>query len=170
MAKPKPKQPNADARLAKIQEVRDLRARLDVLMKDPDVKDIDAHSAYRRKKMNVDMMKEIPHNRPGDAEGCFRVPEIDSDDEMSVDMDLEECSNVFDEDEKLQETTEETTPKQSTQQASQQDTPKPPTEQQAPMFAFPTVATMPPTYHATEEFKQRAGAGFAAGLAAFIKA
>jgi hypothetical protein len=51
------------------------------------------------KRVKIHHLKEIPHNRPGDAEGTFRFPDLDSDDEMEVDIDAPLRSNIFEESE-----------------------------------------------------------------------
>ena len=86
---PKPRLKNADERLAKIRTLEDLRRKVKDLEQDEDVR-------RPTKRVKVDNLAEIPHNRPGDASSTFRVPDIDSDDEMEVDWNVEERSNVFD--------------------------------------------------------------------------
>jgi hypothetical protein len=47
------------------------------------------------KRVKVDDLVAIPHNKPGDVVSTFRVPDIDSDDEMDVDVDEELRANIF---------------------------------------------------------------------------
>lgn len=49
----------------------------------------------KTKRVKLDQLKSIPHNRPGESSGCFRVPEGDSDDEMEVDESAELIDNAF---------------------------------------------------------------------------
>ena len=86
--KPRVKEPNADTRLAKIRQADFYRRKLAELEKDEEV-------LRKVKRVKVDHLAEIPHNRPGDPSSCFRVPDIDSDDEMEVDEDVEERRNIF---------------------------------------------------------------------------
>jgi hypothetical protein len=51
------------------------------------------------KRVKIYHLKTIPHNRPGDSEGTFRFPDLDSDDEMEVDIDAALRSNIFEESE-----------------------------------------------------------------------
>lgn len=53
--------------------------------------------AHRTKRVKIDDLLYIPHNRPGDPSGTFRVYDDDSDDEMEVDEDVELRKNVFEE-------------------------------------------------------------------------
>ncbi|KAK5175623.1 uncharacterized protein LTR77_000762 [Saxophila tyrrhenica] len=129
---PRPREPNADARLEKIQRIRALEKQLQELKSDDDVKDIEAHSIHRRKRVKIDDLAVIPHNRPGDSSGTFRVPDYDSDEEIEVDsdcMDLSGNSNIFDDAEKAQQSTQaqqvtepSTTSRQSTRPAALQVT------------------------------------------------
>lgn len=146
----KPKEKNADARAAKLQRYNELREELERLKKDADIQEIEAHSVHRRKRVKIDDLAVIPHNRPGDPSGTFRVPDPDSDDEISIDGDFEERMNVFEASEKAQ------------------DEPAEPAEPPAAMFMFPEVGRRPESYHVTEEFKEAAGNRFAEGLAAFL--
>ena len=93
----KPKETNADARYAKMQRMRELQKELEELKQDADVQDMEAHSVHRRKRVKIDNLAVIPHNRPGDSASTFRVPDIDSDDEMEVDDAIEERTNIFQE-------------------------------------------------------------------------
>lgn len=121
-ATPKVKEPNADSRLAKIRLAESLRRQLAQLEQDEEV-------LRKTKKVKVDHLTEIPHNRPGDPSSMFRVPDIDSDDEIEVDTWVEERTNIFE------------TPQPSTQAAT---TPAaPPTALPATQPAA-TPATRPP--------------------------
>ena len=143
----KPKEKNADARAAKLQRYNELREELERLKKDADIQEIKAHSVHRRKRVKIDDLAVIPHNRPGDPSGTFRVPDPDSDGEISVEDDWSENSNVFDGSEKAEEE---------------------PVAQDAPVFVFPEVGQRPLGYHVTEEYREAAGNLFAEGLAAFM--
>jgi hypothetical protein len=180
-AKPKPKEPNADVRLAKLQQLQELEAKakqaqqeadklkaeMNRMKQDADIREIEAHSVHRRKRVKVDHLKVIPHNRPGDSSSTFRVPEIDSDDEMSVDEDVEEDSNVFEELEKRYEQAQQQTPVQPPIPTMTQ-TPR--TVEQQPMFTFPNVGNKPDNYHVSEEFKEAAGKFFDHGFQQYISA
>lgn len=96
----KPREPNADARLAKIQRIRDLERQLSELKEDVEVQEIESHSVHRRKRVKIDDLASIPHNRPGDSAGTFRVPEPDSDDEIEVEDSMDVDSTIFEEGEK----------------------------------------------------------------------
>ena len=142
----KPKEPNADARLAKMQRLRDLQKELEQLKQDDDIKDMEAHSVHRRKRVKVDELVSIPHNRPGDSASTFRVPDVDSDDEMEVDEDV------------LQQI--------STSKEVQDDHQQDP----VPQFQFPEVGPRPADYQVTEEFGQEAGRLFEEGWASYLAA
>ncbi|KAK5133599.1 hypothetical protein LTR08_007547 [Meristemomyces frigidus] len=90
----RPKELHADMRFAKLERMRKLERELDDLKKDDDIIEMESH---RRKRVKVDNLAWIPHNRPGDSEGTFRVPDFDSDDEMEVDLSVPERSNIFEE-------------------------------------------------------------------------
>ena len=108
---PMVKEPNADLRHARAQEIESTRARLAALEAEA-VADGTMHRKLKRVK--VDDLVLIPHNRPGDSEGTFRVPDYDSDDEITVDEDAEETSrdvNMFAELEKQTEKVTESTKK-----------------------------------------------------------
>ena len=92
---PRPKEPNADARLAKVQKIRDLEKELQRLKEDEDIKDIEAHSIHRRKRVKIDDLAVIPHNRPGDSSSTFRVPDYDSDEEIEVEDSMDLSGNMF---------------------------------------------------------------------------
>ncbi|KAK3673352.1 hypothetical protein LTR78_006898 [Recurvomyces mirabilis] len=81
-----------DARWEKLERVRNLQQELNRLNADSDVIEMESH---RRKRVKVDSLAWIPHHRPGESSGTFRVPDIDSDDEMEVDETIPERSNVF---------------------------------------------------------------------------
>ena len=155
----KPKEPNADARAAKVEHYMQMKRELERLKQDADIKEIEAHSVHRRKRVKIDELAVIPHNRPGDPSGTFRMPEPDSDDEISVDEDFEETMNVYTATEKAQD--EPIEPIQPIQ-------PIQPVQPEEPVFTFPEVGQRPETYHETEEFKDAAGDLFAAGLAEFV--
>ena len=91
---PRPTDSNADRRFAKLEKLRQLERELRDLKKDEDVIEMESH---KRKRVKVDQLAYIPHNRPGDSEGTFRVPDIDSDDEMEVEYSVPERTNVFEE-------------------------------------------------------------------------
>lgn len=97
----KPKETNADARQAKLIRMRELQKELEELQNDEDILEIQSH---RRKRVKIDNLVSIPHNLPGDPSGTFRVPEVDSDDEMEVYDDVEERSNVFEDSERMEVT------------------------------------------------------------------
>jgi len=86
------KKTSADERFAKLEHMRMLERELEKLRKDEDIIEMESH---RRKRVKVDSLQYIPHNRPGDAEGTFCVPEWDSDDEMEVEEAVPERINVF---------------------------------------------------------------------------
>lgn len=91
---PRPAEINADARFAKVERMKQLERELEQLKRDSDVLEMESH---RRKRVKVDQLAYIPHNKPGDSEGTFRVPDIDSDDEMEVEYNVPERVNVFEE-------------------------------------------------------------------------
>lgn len=150
LAKPKPRLPNADARRAKTTRWLELKAEYERMKEDPVVKEIESRKI---KRVKVDHLAVIPHNRPGDPSGCFRVPEWDSDDEIEVNDDVEETTNIFDENENM--TVNDHVP------TNVESTPK-------PTFTFPEVAPKPVGYHVSDEFKTDAGMQFARGFAAYI--
>jgi len=75
-----------------MQQLRSVQKQLEELKKDEDVIEMESH---RRKRVKVDDLEFIPHNRPGDSEGTFRVPDWDSDDEIEVSESVPEKKNVF---------------------------------------------------------------------------
>ncbi|KAK5734488.1 hypothetical protein LTR17_008848 [Elasticomyces elasticus] len=87
-----PSDTNADRRFEKMERLRKLQMELSELNADDDVREMQSH---RLKRVKVDDLEFIPHNRPGDSSGTFRVPDIDSDDEMEVEFDVPERQNVF---------------------------------------------------------------------------
>ncbi|KAK3637684.1 hypothetical protein LTR56_013516 [Elasticomyces elasticus] len=87
-----PADSNADRRFEKMERLRKLQEELSELNADDDVQEMQSH---RLKRVKVDDLEFIPHNRPGDSSGTFRVPDIDSDDEMEVEFDVPERQNVF---------------------------------------------------------------------------
>ena len=145
---PKPREPNADVRLAKIQRMRELQNELKKLQEDADIQDMEAHSVHRRKRVKIDNLAVIPHNRPGDSASTFRVPDIDSDDEMEVDDSVTERTNVF-------ESIEE---EESTEHVQEGVT----------SFTFPEVGHKSAEYITTEEYKVEAGRLFEQGLQEFL--
>jgi hypothetical protein len=92
--KPVPRIANADTRLLKLQHYHEIKDRLRELQKDEDIKDMVHH---RTKRVKVDDLVVIPHNRPGEPSGTFRMYDADSDDEMEVDESAELRENVFEE-------------------------------------------------------------------------
>ena len=146
VATPKPKEPNADARLAKLERMRALQKELKELEEDKDIQEMQSH---RRKRVKIDNLPSIPHNRPGDSAGTFRVPEPDSDDEIEVMEGVEEASNLFNsemEDGAVEE------------------------ESEVAEYTFPEIGAMPTGYEVTEDFKQQACSLFEEGLLAFVSA
>lgn len=113
-AEAKPKMANADERIAKIRRAEWHRRELARLEQEEDF-------VRKVKRVKVDHLAEIPHNRPGDSAGTFRVPDIDSDDEMEVYDSVEERSNIFSTPQLPAQ--QPTTPHPQTQQAT---TPMPP--------------------------------------------
>lgn len=198
MAKQAPKEKNADARLAKMRELEYHRAQMrelkyheaqaKLLEADPDVMEIEGQSAIRRKRVKVDHLAEIPHNRPGDSSSTFRVPDIDSDDEMSVDEDVEEMANVFEEGSTtgMEEAGVKEAPKAAEAKASgakegskegakevgvnetvgQEQV----LQQEKWVFEFPEVGPRAPNVHMSEEESAMCGAMFSKGLAEFLAA
>jgi hypothetical protein len=133
----KPRDPNADKRYAKLERKRQLERELEQLKRDADIIEMESH---RRKRVKVDNLAFIPHNRPGDAEGTFRVPDIDSDDEMEVDDDVPERTNVFEEASEITATPAPTTASPAKQFNFPSATTPPVVQQPAPSDAFPTVS------------------------------
>lgn len=92
---PTPREPNADERLAKLNHYNELKEHVQTLEKDEDIKEMTA--AHRTKRVKIDDLVSIPHNRPGDPSSTFRVYDDDSEDEMEVDEAVELRKNVFEE-------------------------------------------------------------------------
>lgn len=92
-----PHDPNADRRIQRVREIEHLRAQQrqneEALARLEAEQQADA--PRKTKRVKVDQLKEIPHNRPGEGSGSFRVPDWDSDDEMEVDEDAELIDNPF---------------------------------------------------------------------------
>ena len=89
-----PREPNADKRLNKVRTYSTLKEELKAMEEDPEIQQLMGGRPLKRVK--VDKLVKIPHNKPGDASGTYAVPDIDSDDEMEVDADEETRSNIFD--------------------------------------------------------------------------
>lgn len=89
-----PREPNADRRLDKVRTYSSLKDELKTMEEDPEIQQLIGGRPLKRVK--VDKLVKIPHNKPGDAPGTYAVPDIDSDDEMEVDADEETRSNIFD--------------------------------------------------------------------------
>ncbi|CZT17320.1 uncharacterized protein RCC_03154 [Ramularia collo-cygni] len=90
-----PREPNADSRLAKLNHYNQMKDHVQSLEKDEELREMVAR--HRTKRVKIDDLVYIPHNRPGDPSGTFRVYDDDSEDEMEVDEDVELRKNVFDE-------------------------------------------------------------------------
>ncbi|KAF7191103.1 hypothetical protein HII31_07618 [Pseudocercospora fuligena] len=89
---PAPREPNADRRLEKLRKYQELDQQLKAMKADPETQEIVERPM---KRVKIDDLVSIPHNRPGDAKSTFRMFEIDSDEEMEVDEEVEIRSNVF---------------------------------------------------------------------------
>lgn len=91
--------PMPDRGLEKFRRMRNAQREVRMLSEDDDIRDFierQAQPAPRLKRVKVDKLIKIPHNRPGESSGTFRVPDLDSDDEMEVDEDCPERSeNMF---------------------------------------------------------------------------
>lgn len=188
LAKPPPKEKNADVRLAKMRNLEYFRAQVKELEADPDVVDIEGHSAIKRKRVKVDHLAVIPHNRPGDSSSTFRVPDFDSDSEMSVDEDVEEMTNVFEESEATgmegagekeaskeagakeagpMEAVKEVEVNENADETVGQDQMAVPEKW---VFDFPEVGARDPNHHMSEEESALASWKFEQGLAEFLAA
>lgn len=186
---PQARMPNADARIAKIRRAEALRKELAQLEEEEII-------LRRTKRVKVDHLSEIPHNRPGDSSSTFRVPDIDSDDEMEVLDDIDGRPNIFSASQQQQPASAQqpatqlplTQPIATNQEQAVTSLPQPPQlpaqqitsslpparqQQQAmippPQFTFPEVAPRPADYHVLEEYKQAAGELFNAGFAAYCE-
>lgn len=144
--------------------MRQLQKELEELKQDADIKDMTAQSARSRKRVKIDNLAAIPHNRPGDSSSTFRVPDIDSDDEMEVDANVEERSNIFEDVEMEKETEKEAAIE------AEKDTVKEVEHIQVPVFEFPDVGAKPADYVVTEDYQNEAGLWFEKGLHGFIPA
>ena len=49
----------------------------------------------KKKKVHVDRMAFIPHNKPGEPEGIYSFPDYDSDEMMEFDPRVPMKKNVF---------------------------------------------------------------------------
>lgn len=92
---PMPREPNADNRLAKLNHYNEMKNHVQSLEKDEELREMVA--GHRTKRVKIDDLVYIPHNRPGDPSSTFRVYDDDSEDEMEVDEDVELRKNVFEE-------------------------------------------------------------------------
>lgn len=168
---------NADERYARVKRAEQLRKELAQLEQQDDL-------ARKIKRVKVDHLTEIPHNRPGDSSSTFRVPDIDSDDEMEVFDDVEVRSNIFSTPQPPKEHTTTAPlqtqlaekPREIVQQVPVQQTPIPAPPKQASkpapapapsVFAFPSVGSRPAGYQVTPAYQKACGALFMEGLAAF---
>jgi hypothetical protein len=168
-----------------MQRIRDLQAELEALRKDEDVKEIEQHSVHRRKRVKIDDLSVIPHNRPGDSSSTFRVPEIDSDDEMEVDESVE-TGNMFEKAgeamvvEDVQPTPAAAPPppvfKRPEPASVTRPTTTAPVEKESekakekPRFNFPSVGKRPAGYQVSDEYRLRAKTAFQGGLERFLAA
>jgi hypothetical protein len=91
---------NDYARIRRLREIEELasqhnamKAKLDKLRAEQAAEA--ATQPRKTKRVKIEHLKEIPHNLPGEPSGSFRLPEIDSDDEMEVDEDVEVIENPF---------------------------------------------------------------------------
>ncbi|QIW97658.1 hypothetical protein AMS68_003176 [Peltaster fructicola] len=95
----KPREPNADKRLARMRELEKLREQKkqmeSQIAKLAAEQEADGIDTRKRKRVKVDELAYIPHNNPGDAHGTFRVPDWDSDEEMEVDDEVPVRENLF---------------------------------------------------------------------------
>lgn len=95
----KPREPNADKRLARMQILEHLKKQREKMEEEINrlsaEQEADGIDTRKMKRVKVDNLVYIPHNQPGDAAGTFRVPDWDSDDEMDVLEDVPERPNVF---------------------------------------------------------------------------
>lgn len=87
-----PRETNADERLKKVHMVTEMRKKLKELEQEMETGDVAPRPA---KRIKVTDAAEIPHRAPGDSLSTFRVPDVDSDDEMEVDEEVEMKTNVF---------------------------------------------------------------------------
>ncbi|GAB7358697.1 hypothetical protein MBLNU230_g3926t1 [Neophaeotheca triangularis] len=87
--------PSPRTGLDKLRELRHAQRQVAALEKDEDLSDF-LKPVKRTKYVKVDRLVKIPHNRPGESSGTFRVPDLDDDDEMEVWEDVAERSeNIF---------------------------------------------------------------------------
>jgi len=135
-------------RYEKFSKYNNLKAELASLSNDEDVIGM---QSLRMKRVNVNKLAKIPHNRPGESSGTFRVPEIDSDDEMEVDESVEELSNVF---ELAADNTEDGQVADGTEAGQVSDG----TEAEEEVFTwnFPTVGPRLPEHAISEEETEEA--------------
>ncbi|KAK0876028.1 hypothetical protein LTR87_010181 [Friedmanniomyces endolithicus] len=152
-----PAENNADRRFEKAERLRKLHKELAELNKDEDIIEMESH---RRKGVKVDDLQYIPHNRPGESSGTFRVPDIDSDDEMEVEMSVPERSNVF----------EEAVAREPTPAAVAEPRPEEQQQQEEePMWVFPSVGKRDPNEpRLTHEEEMEARAAFRADYAVWL--
>ncbi|KAF2718282.1 hypothetical protein K431DRAFT_287785 [Polychaeton citri CBS 116435] len=180
----KPKETNADARLAKLQKLEMLRKEqvrvekeMAELNADTDIQELVGH---RRKRVKVDDLVEIPARKPGDPEGTYSFPDIDSDDEIEVDEDAPMRTNAFNKAAELEEApAKQQTPKPQPAPAIQkQPKPQQPLQPQAraispvkpitaekdiekPLpFAFPEVGKKMRYHDSSSEYRAAAGEKF----------
>jgi hypothetical protein len=113
---PIPRDPNADSRLAKLQKYHETKDGLQEMEKDAEIKEM---VQPRIKRVKVDDLVTIPHNRPGDPSSMFRVYDADTDDEMEVEESWEVRENVFEEDESTNEKQNDTSTEQTAAQTQQ---------------------------------------------------
>ncbi|KAL9532717.1 hypothetical protein SMMN14_03362 [Sphaerulina musiva] len=91
-APPPPKEPNADRRLEQVRMYEYYKNKVQAMEQERGIQELIERPT---KRVKVDRMHSIPHKQPGDPDGTFAVPDIDSDDEMLVDADEETHSNIF---------------------------------------------------------------------------
>ncbi|KAK4626997.1 hypothetical protein CLAFUW4_05011 [Fulvia fulva] len=162
---PAPKEPNADARLEKLRRFHEAQRTVNTMKDDEDIKDMVPRPT---KRVKIDDLVSIPHNRPGDSESTFRVYDVDSDDEMEVDAEFAEIrQNIF----KASTTQEEDDKKEEETPKPVKETPnviKQSVEVPKMTFDFPSVGLMPEDQR-DRPYNEYLGAKFSWGLAEWLR-
>lgn len=143
--------------MQKLRNFYKAKEQFETMGEDPEVKEMTAERPMKRVK--VDKLVVIPHNRPGDAEGTFRYPDIDSDSEIEVDEEAEMRENIFDIS-TIGQTAEPQEARQARQGGKEAEESVPGVESKT--WDFPSVGLLPSGEEV--QVNNLAGAKFAYGL------
>lgn len=148
-----------------------MKEHMQSLEKDEEIREMVVH---RTKRVKIDDLLYIPHNRPGDPSSTFRVYDDDSDDEMEVDEAVELRKNVFEEVIVEEVVTAQASPPKKERPAVQKEPPQreqpalqkkeQPSVQNGQSWVFPSVTKRQDCYQEGTAQEARLGAIFRMGF------